>query len=39
MDEEDLASGRKSLEQLRAENGHFSRVRVRVNLASARALS
>jgi hypothetical protein len=38
-DEQDLTSGRKSRKQLREENGHFSRLKIRPNLAAARALS
>jgi len=38
-DEQDLAFGRKSREQLRAENGHFSRLNSRPNFEVAEALS
>ena len=38
-DEHDLASGAKSRDQLRAENGHFSRLSIRPNFGAAKALS
>ena len=34
-----LASGRKSREQLRKENGAFSAIKLRINLDGAKALS
>lgn len=38
-DERTLASGEKTQEQLRRENGHFSFLRVRINYAGARSLA
>lgn len=38
-DEQALASGEKTQEQLRRENGHFSFLRVRINYAGARSLA
>lgn len=38
-DERDLATGEKTQEQLRHENGHFSSLRVRINYAGAKSLA
>jgi hypothetical protein len=38
-DERALASGEKTQEQLRRENGHFSFLRVRINYAGAKSLA
>ncbi len=38
-DERDLASGAKSPAELKWENTHFARVKVRVDLSRTRALS
>ncbi|MEZ4297218.1 MAG: hypothetical protein R3B70_19795 [Polyangiaceae bacterium] len=38
-DERALASGEKTQEDLRRENGHFSSLRVRVNYAGAKSLA
>jgi hypothetical protein len=37
-DERDLASGKKSREQLRRENAHFAGLRVRVDFKAAKRL-
>lgn len=39
QDAEDLATGRKTREQLREENGHFSRLNIRPDYAGAKRLS
>jgi len=38
QDARDLATGRKSQEQLHRENAHFSSLRVRINFAGAKSL-
>jgi hypothetical protein len=38
-DERAVASGEKTQEELRRENGHFSSLRVRINYAGAKSLA